>query len=139
MYADYEEALNDSEIVGCVTVEPTYEEDNYDHISHTHPIFEEVQTGWPRHGGLMPQKKVEVKQPCFTGSECNSIVHGFNMNPNKVYPEVAREMARRPTSKAPGNNTKESLGVVVRRVGLLLNKPEGYTQPVLDTLDRISI
>ena len=42
MYADYEEALNDSEIVGCVTMEPTYEEDDYDHIPHAHPMFEEV-------------------------------------------------------------------------------------------------
>ena len=98
-------------------------------------MFEEVRTGWSRHGGPMLHKKAEVKQPYFTGSECNSIVHGFNMNPTKVYPEVAREMARRPTSKAPGNTTKESLGVGVRRVGVLLNKPEDYAPPVLDTLD----
>ena len=83
----------------------------------------------------MPHEKAEVEQPYFTGSECNSIVHGVNMNPTKVYPEVARKIAQRPTSKAPGNTTIESLGVVVRRVGLLLNKPEGYIQPVLDTLD----
>ena len=48
-------------------------------------------------------------------------------------------MARRPTSKTPGNNTKESLGVVVRRVGVLLNKPEEYAQPVLDTLNQMGI
>ena len=90
-------------------------------------------------GGPMPHEKAELEQPFFTGSECNSIVYGFNMNPNKVYPEVVREMARRPTSKAPGNITKESFGVVARRVSVLLNKPEGYAQPVLDTLDRMGI
>ena len=46
-------------------------------------------------------------------------------------------MARRPTSKAPSHITKESLGVVVRRVSVLLNKHEEYPQPVLDTLDRM--
>ena len=61
------------------------------------------------------------------------------MNQTKVYPEVACEMAQRPTSNAPGNDTKDSLGVVVRSVGLLLKKPEGYVQPVLDTLHRIGI
>ena len=48
-------------------------------------------------------------------------------------------MARRPISNAPSHLTKESLGVVVRRVGVLLNKPEYYAQPVLDTLDRMDI
>ena len=88
VYADYEEAINDSEIVGCVTVEPTYVEDGYNHILHTHSMFEEIRTGWPRQAGPMPHEKAELKQPYFTGSECNSIVHRFNMNPNKVYPEV---------------------------------------------------
>ena len=61
------------------------------------------------------------------------------MNPGRIYPEMAREIGRRPTSNAPSNNTNVSLGVVVRRVALLLNKPEGYVQPVLDTFDRIGI
>ena len=121
MYADYEEALNDTEIVGCVTVEPTYEEDDSDHIPHTYPRFERVQTGWPGPNNPMPHKKTEDEQPYFTGSDCNSIIHGFNMNPTRVYPEVACEMSRRPTSNAPGNDTKDSLGAVLRRVGLLIH------------------
>ena len=48
-------------------------------------------------------------------------------------------MARRSTSNAPSNLTKESLGVVVRRVGVLLDKPDDYAQPVIDTLDRMGI
>ena len=139
MYADYEEALNDTGIVECVTVEPTYEEDDYDHIPYTHPRFERVRTGWPGPNNPMPHKKAEEEQPYFTGSNCNSIIHGFNMNLTKVYLEVARKMARKPTSNAPGNDTENSLGVVVRIVGLLLNKPEGYVQPVFDTFHQIGI
>ena len=44
-YADYQEALNDNEIVGCVTAEPTYEEDDYNHIPHTDPRFDDVRAG----------------------------------------------------------------------------------------------
>ena len=44
-YEDYQEALNDNEIVGCVTAEPTYEEDNYIHIPHIDPRFDDVRAG----------------------------------------------------------------------------------------------
>ena len=87
----------------------------------------------------MPHEKAEEEQVYMTGSDSNGNTHGFNMNPERIYPEVAREIARRPTSTAPGNNTNVSLGVVVRRVALLLNKPEGYVQPVLHTFDLIGI
>ena len=139
VYADFEEAMNNSEIVGCVTTERTYEEDDYDHIPHTHKKFDEVREGWSPEGGPMPHEKAELENPFFTGSECRSIVYGFNMDPNKVHPEVAREIARRPTSNAPSHLTKENIGVVVRRVGVLLNKHEDYVQPVLDTLDQMGI
>ena len=88
VYADFEEAMNNSEIVGCVTEEPTYAEDDYIHIPHTHQMFDEIKEGWPPVGGPMPCEKAELEQPFFTGSECNSIVFGCNMNSNKVYPEV---------------------------------------------------
>ena len=55
-YADYQAALNDNEIVGCVTAEPTYEEDNYIHILHTDPRFDNVRAGWPGPGSLPPEK-----------------------------------------------------------------------------------
>ena len=134
----FEEAMNNSEMVGCVTVEPTYEEDDYDHIPHTDEEFDEVREGYSD-GGPMPSEKAEVESPFFTGSKCRSIVFGFNMDPGRIHPEAAREMARRPTSNAPSNRTKESLGVIVRRVGVLLDKPDDYSQPVIDTLDRMGI
>ena len=138
-YADYQEVLKDTEIVGCVTVEPTYAEDDYIHFPHTHPRFDVIRIGWPGPNNPMPHKKAEEEQVYMTGSDSNDNTHGFNMNPEKIYPEVAREIARRPTCTAPGNNTNVSLGVVVRRVALLLNKPEGYVQPVLHTLNLICI
>ena len=88
VYADFEEAMNNSEIVGCVTVEPTYAEDDYIYIPHTDEKFDEIREGWPPVGSPMPHEKAELEHSFFTGSECNSIVYGFNMNPNKVYPEV---------------------------------------------------
>ena len=130
--------MNNSEIVGCVTTERTYEEDDYDHIPHTHKKFDEVRKGYSD-GGPMPHEKVEIENPFFTRSKYRSIVYGFNMDLGKVHPEASKEIARRPTSNAPSNLTKESLGVVVRRVGVLLNKPDDYAQPVLDTLDRMGI
>ena len=53
--------------------------------------------------------------------------------------EAAREEARRPTSNTPSNLTQESLSVVVKQVCLLLGKPEGYVQSVIDTFGRIGI
>ena len=76
VYADYEEAINISEFVGCVTVEPTYAEDDYNHIVHTDSMFDEIKTGWSCVGGPMPHEKAELEQSSFTGSECNSIVLG---------------------------------------------------------------
>ena len=87
----------------------------------------------------MPYEKSEVEIVYFSGSNYSDNIMGFNMHPERVYPEVAREMARRPTSNAPSNNAAISLDVIVRRVTLLLNKPEGYVQPVLDTFHRIGI
>ena len=138
-YADYQEALNDTEIVGCVTTEPTYENDDYVHVPHTDSRFDACAAGWPGPITPMPHEKAEVEVVYFSGSDYNDNIIGFNMNPEIVFPEVARERARRPTSNAPGNTTNVSLEVIVRRVALLLNKPEGYVQPVLDTFHRIGI
>ena len=33
-YTDYNEAINDNEIVGCVAVESTYDDDDYIHEDH---------------------------------------------------------------------------------------------------------
>ena len=87
----------------------------------------------------MPHEKGEKEFVYFTGSDFNSNNHGSSMNAGRVRPEVAREMTRRPTSHATDNLTEDSLKVVVRRVSLLLFKPDGYVQPVIDTFERIGI
>ena len=87
----------------------------------------------------MLHEKAEVEVVYFSGSDYNDNIMGFKMNPERVFPELARERARRPTSNAPSNTTDVSLEMIVRRVALLLNKPEGYVQPVLDTFHRIGI
>ena len=138
-YADYQDALNDTEIVGCVTAVVTYEDDDYNHVPHTDSRFDACAAGWPGPITPMPNEKAEVEHVYFCGSDYNNNIQGFDMNPGRVHPEVAREMARRPTSNAPSNNTDVSLEVIVRRVALLLNKPEGYVQPVLDAFHKIGI
>ena len=58
-YDDYNEALNDIKTVGCVVVEPMYEDDDYKHIDHTDPFFDGCHNMWcpPHHGG-MPCDKI---------------------------------------------------------------------------------
>ena len=64
---------------------------------------------------------------------------GYNPDTGLVYPVVAREMARRPTSNAPTNRGPASLQVVVKRVSLLLDKPNDFTPLVLHTFRRMEI
>eukprot|EP00751_Fragilariopsis_kerguelensis_P019136 CAMPEP_0170844610 /NCGR_PEP_ID=MMETSP0734-20130129/6995_1 /TAXON_ID=186038 /ORGANISM="Fragilariopsis kerguelensis, Strain L26-C5" /LENGTH=96 /DNA_ID=CAMNT_0011213081 /DNA_START=565 /DNA_END=858 /DNA_ORIENTATION=+ len=78
----------------------------------------------------MPHEKGEVKVVHFSGSDFGGNNLGFNMDPGRARPEVTREMTRRPTSNAPSNLMEHSLKVVVRRVSLLLYKPDGYVQSV---------
>ena len=137
-YADCNEALNNNEIIGSVTVEPTCADDDYIHVNHTDPKFDNCRAGWPG-GGPMPHEKGEMEVVYFTGSDFGGKIQGYNPDAGIVRPEVAREMARRPTSNAPSNLTQDSLKVVVNRVCLLLYKPEGYTQSVMDTFGRIGI
>ena len=46
-YADYDEAINDNEIVGCMAVEPSYEDDDYTHEDRTDPKFDDCRAMWP--------------------------------------------------------------------------------------------
>ena len=48
-------------------------------------------------------------------------------------------MKRRPTSNAPSNLSPESLQVAVKRVSMLLDKPQEYTRTVLDTFGKMGI
>ena len=44
-YADYNKALNNNEIVWCVTAELTYKDDDYIWVDFTDPMFDDVQAG----------------------------------------------------------------------------------------------
>ena len=75
----------------------------------------------------------------FTGSDFPRNVCGYNPNPERIYTAVSREQKRRPTSNAPDNESKESLGVDVQRVSELLTKEESYTELVLESFIKMDI
>ena len=124
-YADYDEAINDTEIVGCVSIEPTYEDDDYIHEDHNDSTFDGCRAIWPR-GGPMAHEKAELEFVYFTGSDMGANIQDYNPDAGLVRPEAAREETRRPTSNTPSNLTQDSLNVVVKRVHLLLGKPKEY-------------
>ena len=76
---------------------------------------------WCGHHGAMPHEKMELECEFFTGSQFSGNNLGFNPDPGRVHPEVAREMKRRPTSNAPNNKNRESLEVAVKRIRKLLD------------------
>ena len=93
-------------------------------------------------------EKMEDEREYFCGSDQLGNVHGFNPNPGRVHPPAAREMLRRPTSNAPSNKCKESLGVVVRRISELTKKENDfgarsgnrtYTDLAIDTFIKMDI
>ena len=67
----------------------------------------------------MPHKKMELEGVYFTDSNSSGINLGYNPDFGIVYPEVARERARRSTSNTPNNLTPTSLQVAVKRVSML--------------------
>ena len=87
----------------------------------------------------MSHEKMELEGVYFTCSNFSGNILGYNPNARIVYPEVAREKARRPTLNAPSNLSPASLQVAVKRVSLLLNKSEGYTPLVMHTFGRLEI
>ena len=137
-HADYDEAINDTEIFGCVAAELLYEDDDYAHEDHTNPNFDECRSMWVR-GGPMAHEKVELEFVYFTRSDMGANIQGYNSDAGMVRPEAAREETRRLTSNAQSNLTQDSLNVVVKRVRLLLGKPKEYVQSVIDIFGRIGI
>ena len=134
------EAINDNVIIGGVVAEPPYEDDDYKHINHTDQLFDGPYNMWCLlYNGGMHHDNMGVECVYFTGINfsCNNL--SFNPDPEKVYPEVAREMARRPTLNAPSNSSSQRFQVAVKRVSLLLNKPQDYTPMVLDTFEKMDI
>ena len=74
-YADYDEAINDTEIVDCVATEPLYEDDDYAHEDHTDSKFDDCRAMWPG-GGPMPHEKAELEIVYFTGSNSGANIQG---------------------------------------------------------------
>ena len=101
-------------------------------------MFDDCHNMWPN-SGPMPHGKMKLEGVYFTSSNLSGNNLGYNPDFGIVYLEVARERARRPTSNAPSNLTPDSLQVAVKRVNMLLNKPEDYTPMVVDTFGRIEI
>ena len=99
-------------------------------------MFDDIRAGW-LNGGPMLHEKMELEHVYFCGRYFFSNNHGFNPNVGIVYPKVARERARRPTSNVPTNQGPASLQVVGKRVSLLLNKPDDVTLLVLHTFERM--
>ena len=88
-YADCNAALIDNEIVGCVTVKPTYEDDDYEWVDFNDPRFDDIKAGRPD-GGPMPDQKIELEHVYFYGSDFIGNCLGFNPDAGLVYPVVAR-------------------------------------------------
>ena len=91
-YADYEEAINDTEIVGCVTSEPSYNDDDYAHEDHTDSKFDDCRAMWPN-GSPMPHEKAELEFVYFTGSDMGANIQGYNPDAGMIRAEAAREEA----------------------------------------------
>jgi len=70
--------------------EPSYDDDDCNHINHTDPIYEEIYNMWRGVDGLMPYEKMELEAEFFTGSDFPGNIHEYNPNPGNVYPVVAR-------------------------------------------------
>ena len=90
----------------------------------------------------MPAEKMDLEMEFFTGSICEGINYGFDMNPTVVRPESVREIARRPTSDTPTNFDIESLEVSVKRTSELLptvGTINRFAQVALQTLGRMEI
>ena len=137
-YANCNATLNDNEIVRCVTVEPTYKEDDYEWVDFNDSRFDDIKAGWPD-GSPILDEKMELKYVYFTGSDFIGNRLGFNPDAGLVYPVVTREMARRTTSTALFNRSTASLEVVVKRVSSLVNKPHDFTPLILHIFGRIEI
>ena len=103
-YADYNEVINDTEIVSCVASEPLYEDYDYAHEDHTDSKFDDCCAMWPD-SGPMSHKKAELEFVYFTGSDMDANIQGYNPDAGMIRAEAAREEARRPTSNTSSNLT----------------------------------
>ena len=125
-YNECEAAFND-EIIGVVlsqeeTETPSYEQDAYPEIDTDSDEFDDIREMWCGEFTPSISEKMEMEGKFFTGSDWHGNIHGFNPDPGRVHPAAAREMLRRPTSDAPNHQSKESLGVLVRKSSEIMKK-----------------
>ena len=59
-YANCNATLIDNEIFECITVEPTYEDDDYDWVDINDSRFDDIKVGWPD-GSPMPDEERELE------------------------------------------------------------------------------
>ena len=108
------------------TETPSYKQNAYPGIDPNSEEFEDICNMWCGEFSPSISEKMEMEGEFLTDSDWPRNVHGFNPNPGRVHPPAAREMLRRPTSNAPCNKSKESLGVVVRRISELMKKENDF-------------
>ena len=130
----------DNEIVGTVVAqtEPSYRDDDYESIDYKVKIFKPIYEMWCS-GGPMPHKKAELEGIFFTASNFPGNISGSNPESGNVHAVVSREMKRRLTLNVLTNESKESLEVVVQRVGELLDKEQSHTELVLEIFVKMNI
>lgn len=136
-------AHNDGEVGGIevLKTELSYEDEDYKHIDHKDPKFDDVYGIW-RGAHLMISKKIELEAKLFTGSDYQGNIHGYNPNPGKIYPEQAREMKKGSTLNAPNNLSSESLVVLAKRASELMDNNRSvrpYTTMLLKTYSKMGI
>ena len=130
------------------TKTPSYEQDDYPEINTDSSKFDGIRDMWGGEFSPSITEKMEDEGVYFTGSDWPGNIHGFNPNPGRVVPAAAREMLRRPTSNAPDHKSRESLGVLVRRISELLKSEDNfgvrsgnrtYVDLVIDTFIKLGI
>mmetsp|Transcript_30358 Transcript_30358/g.30843 ORF Transcript_30358/g.30843 Transcript_30358/m.30843 type:complete len:195 (-) Transcript_30358:326-910(-) len=87
----------------------------------------------------MSHRKMKLEAVFFTISDFSGNYCGYNLNPGRVHPAVAREMKRRPTSTAPSSKSRKSLEVAVKRVTELLDNNQSHMTMVLKSFSKMNI
>ena len=88
-YSDLQEALASNEIVGCVTEVTeeviTYDMDDYDHLPHTDPMFNDCRGGWQGDNPMI-HEKMEMDHKYFCGSDYSKQQTRPRLTPRKQIP-----------------------------------------------------
>ena len=108
-----DEVLNGGKIVGGVVAETesSYKDDEYKWIDHKDIIYNRIYKLLCGVAGSMHHEKMKLEAEFITASNFPRNDFGYSPNPGKVYPAVAKEKKRTPTSNASSNKSTESLKV----------------------------